>query len=261
MVGGSAWPAQRNGRASAAAAPSTGAQATMAECRFMSARGYLRQPTIAGEPLVFVCDDDLRRVEAAGGVARRLAAGLGEVGTPALSPDGRFLAYVARDEQHPEVYLMPAEGGPARRMTWLGPDVIVRGWTPEGAILFVTTWGQPFFRNYRAFTLGTDGGLPSLLPFGQVNHLSYGPRGTKVIGRNTADPARWKRYRGGTAGAVWVDATGGGEFKRLALAGNVTSPMWLGNRLWFLGDHGGRGNPHPCAPRGGELPRHTDPPH
>jgi hypothetical protein len=24
-------------------------------------------------------------------------------------------------------------------MTWLGPDVIVRGWTPEGSILFDTT--------------------------------------------------------------------------------------------------------------------------
>src|SRR5205085_4202071 len=127
-------------------------------------------------------------------------------------------------------------------MTWLGPDVIVRGWTPEGSILFVPAWGQPFFRNCRAFTLGTDGGLPQLLPYGQVNHLAYGPRGAKVIGRNTADPARWKRYRGGTAGSVWVDAAGGGEFKRLALAGNVTSPMWLGNHIWFLGDHEGGGN-------------------
>ena len=70
-----------------------------------------------------------------------------------LSPDGKWIAYVGRDEQHPEVYLMSAEGGPARRMTWLGPDVLVRGWTPDGRILFVTTYGQPFFRNYRAFTL------------------------------------------------------------------------------------------------------------
>jgi tricorn protease len=230
----------------------------MAESRLMSARGYLRQPSIAGEAIVFVCDDDLWRVDASGGAARRLTAGLGEVGTPALSPDGRFLAYVARDEQHPEVYLMAAEGGPARRMTWLGPDVIVRGWTPEGAILFVTTWGQPFFRNYRAFTLGADGGLPELLPLGQVNHLSFGPRGAKVIGRNTADPARWKRYRGGTAGAIWVDATGDGEFKRLPLPGNVTSPMWLANRIWFLGDHEGVGNLYSCAPDGSGLRRHTD---
>ena len=48
---------------------------------------------------------------------------------------------------------MAAEGGPARRLTWLGPDTIVRGWTPRGQILFVSTHGQPFFRNHRAYTL------------------------------------------------------------------------------------------------------------
>ena len=142
----------------------------------MSEAGYLRHPTISGDAIVFVCDDDLWRVESAGGVARRLTAGLSEPSTPCLSPDGRWLAFVGRDEQHPEVYVMPAEGGPARRMTWLGPDVMVRGWTPDGHILFVTTQGQPFFRNYRAFTLDPQAALPDLLPLGQVNHLAVRTR-------------------------------------------------------------------------------------
>jgi tricorn protease len=225
----------------------------------MSEAGYLRQPTISGDAIVFVCDDDLWRVDATGGVARRLTAGLGEPSTPALSPDGRWLAYVARDEQHPEVYLMPSHGGPARRMTWLGPDVMVRGFTPDGRILFVTTHGQPFFRNYRAYTLGVEGGLPDLLPLGQVNHLSYGPGGARVIGRNTADPARWKRYRGGTAGHLWADAQGRGEFVRLArLTGNIASPLWLGDRIYYLSDAEGVGNLYSCRPDGSEVRRHTD---
>ena len=225
----------------------------------MPVRGYLRHPTLCGDALVFVCDDDLWRVTVTGGVARRLTAGLGEVGYPSLSPDGEWVAYVGRDELHPEVYLMASQGGPARRMTWLGPDVIVRGWTPEGRILFVTTHGQPFFRNYRAFTLGIEGGLPDGLPYGQVNHLAYGTNGARVIGRNTADPARWKRYRGGTAGALWVDATGGGEFQRLSgLKGNITSPMWLDGRIWFVSDHEDVGNLYSCDSSGGNLARHTD---
>ena len=225
----------------------------------MAQQGYLRYPSIHRDVIAFVCDDDVWRVDAQGGVARRLTAGLGETSTPVLSPDGRWLAFVGRDEQHPEVYLMPAEGGPARRMTWLGPDVIVRGWTPEGRILFVTTYGQPFFRNYRAFTLPIEGGMPEPMPLGQVNHLAFGPGGAKVIGRNTADPARWKRYRGGTAGHLWIDANGSGEFRRMReLAGNITSPMWLGERVYYLSDAEGVGNLYSCRPDGSDQRRHTD---
>ena len=225
----------------------------------MAQAGYLRHPTLNGDTVVFVCDDDLWRVDAAGGVARRLTAGLGEPSTPALSVDGRQIAFVGRDEQHPEVYLMSADGGAPRRMTWLGPDVMVRGWTPDGHILFVTTYGQPFFRNYRAFTLSPEGGMPELVPLGQVNHLAFGPGNAKVIGRNTSDPARWKRYRGGTAGYLWIDADGSGEFRRMReLAGNITSPMWIGERIYYLSDAEGVGNLYSCRPDGSDARRHTD---
>ena len=225
----------------------------------MMEAGYLRHPTIAGDVVAFICDDDVWRVDARGGIARRLTAGLGEPSTPVLSPDGRWIAFVGRDEQHPEVHLMSAEGGPARRMTWLGPDVMVRGWTPEGRILFVTTYGQPFFRNYRAFTLPIEGGMPELIPLGQINHLAFGPGDAKVIGRNTADPARWKRYRGGTAGHLWIDASGSGEFRRMReLAGNITSPMWIGERIYYLSDAEGVGNLYSCRPDGSDQRRHTD---
>ena len=220
---------------------------------------YLRHPTIQGETIVFVADDDLWSVPAGGGIARRLTAGLSEPSTPCLSPDGRLLAFVGRDEQHPEVYLMPAEGGPARRMTWLGTDVLVRGWTPVGDIVYVTTQGQPFFRNHQGFLMNPGGGAPRPLSYGQVNHLAFGPGERKVIGRNTADPARWKRYRGGTAGALWIDAEGAGTFRRMSeLGGNVTSPMWLAGRIWYLGDAEGVGNLYSCRPDGSEIRRHTD---
>ena len=220
---------------------------------------YMRHPTLHGETIVFVADDDLWTVSAAGGVARRLTAGLSEPSTPCLSPDGKLLAFVGRDEQHPEVYVMAAEGGPARRLTWLGTDTLVRGWTPAGEIVYVTTQGQPFFRNHHAFVVGPAGGTPRPLPWGQINHLAFGPGERKVIGRNTADPARWKRYRGGTAGALWIDAEGSGSFRRMKeLSGNLTSPMWIAGRVWFLGDADGVGNLYSCRPDGSELRRHTD---
>ena len=220
---------------------------------------YLRQPTVCGDAVVFVADDDLWRVDVGGGTAQRLTAGLGEPGTPCLSPDGRWIAYTGRDEQHPEVWLMPAEGGPAQRLTWLAADTSVRGWTPEGQILFSSNHGQPFLRNVHAFSVPVEGGLPQPLGLGQVNHLAFGPDGQRVIGRNTLDPARWKRYRGGTAGHLWVDAAGSGEFRRMSeLSGNLTSPMWLGGRVWFLGDGEGVGNLYSVNSDGSDLQRHTD---
>jgi tricorn protease len=225
----------------------------------MSENAYLRQPTLQGDRIVFVSDDDLWLASTRGGIARRLTAGLSEPSTPCLSPDGRWLAFIGRDEQHPEVHLMPAEGGPSRRMTWLGPDTLVRGWTAQGHILFVSTWGQPFFRNHQAFTLDPAGGMPLPMNLGQVNHLAFGPGGARVIGRNTADPARWKRYRGGTAGHLWIDADGSGRFRRMnELEGNLSCPMWIGERVYFLSDAEGVGNLYSCLNDGSQLHRHTD---
>ena len=221
--------------------------------------GYLRHPTLHGERIAFVADDDLWTVAASGGVARRLTAGLSEPSTPSFSPDGRWLAFVGRDEHHPEVHVMPSEGGQARRLTWLGTDTLVRGWTPAGEIVYVTTHGQPFFRNHQAFAVAAAGGAPRPLGLGQVNHIAFGAGARVAIGRNTEDPARWKRYRGGRAGAIWVDAEGSGAFARLdKLAGNVTTPMWIGERLWFLGDGEGIGNLYSCRADGSDVRRHTD---
>lgn len=220
---------------------------------------YLRQPTVAQGRVVFVSDDDLWACPLQGGLAQRLTAGLGEPSSPALSPDGRWLAYTGRDEQHAEVWLMPAHGGPARRLTWLGVDAHVRGWLPDGRVLFTSHHGQPFLRFQHAFAVAPEGGLPEPLGLGPVNHLAHGPGGRRVIGRNTEDPARWKRYRGGRAGHLWVEDAGGGSFTRLhALAGNIGWPMWIGERLWFVSDGEGIANLYSSAPDGSDVQRHTD---
>src|SRR5581483_795340 len=48
------------------------------------------------------------------------------------------------------------------------------------------------------------------------------------------------------------------NFVRLRLPdGNPVSPMWLGDRLYFLADHEGIGNIYSCALDGSGITRHT----
>jgi tricorn protease len=222
--------------------------------------GYYRFPTLHSDRLVFVSEDDLWAVPAAGGVARRLTANLGAVSAPFFSPDGATLAFTGREEGHPEVYVMSSEGGPARRLTYLGAATTVIGWTPGGdRILFASDAGQPIERVPAVLALRPEGGLPEPWPVGHAVSITFGPDGRSAIGRNNNDPARWKRYRGGTAGDIWVDPKGDGRFQRLVrLAGNLARPMWIGGRIYFLSDHEGYGNIYSCLPDGADVRRHTD---
>ena len=224
-------------------------------------QGYYRHPAIHGDRLVFVCEDDLWTVPVTGGVPRRLTASPGTVSFPCFSPDGRRVAFTGRDEGPAEAYVVDADGGEARRVTWLGSFTATVGWSKDGQRVLVTSdAAQPFRGYYHLHAVAPDGtGAPTPLRHGPARAISYEPTGKGVvIGRNSGDPARWKRYRGGTAGTIWIDRQGDGAFVPLVtLPGNLANPMWIGGRVWFLSDHEGHGNLYSCTPTGADLRRGT----
>ncbi len=100
--------------------------------------GYYRQPSLRGEVIVFVAEGDLWSVPAAGGQAGRLTTHLETERWPAISPDGRTIAFIAQYEGPTEVYTMPVEGGRPTRRTYGIDNARVTGWTRAGEILFST---------------------------------------------------------------------------------------------------------------------------
>ena len=227
--------------------------------------GYLRYPSIAGDRVVFVAEDDLWTVSADGGTARRLTTALSDVAAPFLEPEPsagtrRHVAFVAREDGPSEVYVIDADGGAPRQLTHLGASTLTSGWSPDGRVAFVSDARAPFGGQREPYLVAPGGGEPEHLPWGPAQRVAFAAQGGGVvIGRNVGDPARWKRYRGGTAGEFWVDATGSGSFVRWAgPAGNLASPMWIGGRVYFLSDHEGVGNLYSADPDGGGLRRHTD---
>lgn len=220
--------------------------------------GYYRHPTIAGNTIVFVSEDDLWSVDAGGGSARRLTANPGSVIFPRLSPDGSQVAYTSKDEGQTDIFVMDTTGGSARRVTFWGATSHCVGWSKDGKSLIVATdWQQPFAGAMHLHTVSLDGSPSSAWNVGPARAMSQGGRGV-VLGRNSLDPARWKRYRGGRAGTLWVDAKGDGDYAPLVkLDGNLADPMWIGRRIYFISDHEGHGNIYSVTPTGRNIQRHT----
>ena len=152
---------------------------------------------------------------------------------------------------------MPADGGPAQRMTWLGCELPERcaDWTPDGRIVFVTTHGQPFFRYFRAYALAPAGGHA---------RTAATRAGEPSFVRSRPGKGDWPQHRGPRALEAlprwhrWPSVDRHfrvrRNFRRMTeLKGNVTSPMWVGDRVYFLSDMEGVGNLYSCRPDGADL--------
>ena len=222
--------------------------------------GYYRSPALFGDDIIFVSEDDLWIVPVGGGIPRRLTSNLGEVWRPRVSPDGSQIAFGAEEEGPYEIYVMQTLGGEAKRLTYQAADPVPVAWSLEGEIVYSSNAHGPYADVYELWTVSPDGGLPTKLPYGPADRIAYGPDGQIVLGRHTGRGAwQWKRYLGGRAGQLWINADGGGVFERInPVDGNYADPMWIDGRIYFIADHEGVGNIYSCLPNGEDLRRHTD---
>lgn len=220
---------------------------------------YLRFPHLHQDLITFVAEDDVWLAPVDGGRAWRVSADKVPVRNPRFSPDGSTLAWASTRDVEPEVHAAPVDGGPSDRLTYWGDiSTSVLGWTPEGEVIANTTTGRSSIRHRWAHAVPLDGGPSRVLPYGPLDALSIGPDGVVLGSVISVEPAWWKRYRGGTAGKVWIGRDG--DFRRILseVDGHIVSPMWVGGRIAFLSDHEGIGNIYSCDPDGGDLRAHSD---
>ncbi|QIY70996.1 S41 family peptidase [Streptomyces sp. RLB1-33] len=228
---------------------------------------YLRFPHLHGELVAFTAEDDVWVAPLdGGGRAWRVSADNVPVNHPRISPDGTTVAWTSTRDGAPEVHAAPLEGGPSTRLTyWGSAKTQVRGWTPDGRVLALSTQGQASLRRSWARAVPLDGGPATTLPYGPVGDVVHGDAGVLLLSAPMGrEAAWWKRYRGGTAGKLWIDRDGGdgvgaGEFVRLHedLDGNLEYPLWVGERVAFLSDHEGVGALYSSLADGSDLRRHT----
>ncbi|TXS55098.1 S41 family peptidase [Streptomyces sp. t39] len=229
----------------------------------MTHPAYLRFPHLHGELIAFTAEDDVWVAPLDGGRAWRVSADNMPADHPRFSPDGARVAWSSYRDGAPEVHVAPVGGGPSERLTYWGSvRTTVRGWTADGRVLATSSQGRASFRRTWAHAVPLDGGPAEVLPYGPVGDVAHGPRTLLLSATMGREAAAWKRYRGGTAGKLWIESSqdgADGDFVRVHedLDGNIEYPLWVGGRIAFLSDHEGVGALYSSLPDGTGLRRHT----
>jgi tricorn protease len=211
-----------------------------------------RFPNMRNGQIVFEADGNLWQVASTGGTAHKLTSDPGQDMMPRFSPDGKWIAFTASYQGNEDVYVIPAAGGAAKRLTFQsdlfektggrhGPDNMVVTWTPDSQnIVFMSrrmAWNSWISRFY---TVPVTGGLPVALPVDSAGLMTYGPDGHSIAyNRIFRNFRTWKRYEGGLAQQVFTYDFATKTLNQITdWKGTNTAPMWYGNKIYYLSDNG-----------------------
>ncbi|WP_395088838.1 S41 family peptidase [Armatimonas sp.] len=215
------------------------ALALMQPAQAPTTRGYFRTPSLRGDTVVFAAEGDLWRVSASGGLATRLTTHPSEESDPAISPDGKWVAFSAAYEGSGEVYIMPLTGGEPTRLTF-GAGGTVVGWTGEGRVLYATG-KHATLPNTQLVALDPKTKQRTRIPLSQASDGVYDAAGNLFFTRLDFQGSQTKRYQGGTAQNLWKLAPNAPEAVSLTadFKGTSRSPMVWKEKVYFLSDRDG----------------------
>ncbi|MFZ6746577.1 S41 family peptidase [Undibacterium sp. JH2W] len=209
---------------------------------------YYRFPSIRGDAVVFTAEGDLWKVASSGGQAQRLTSHPAAEVLPAISQDGKWLAFSAAYEGATEAYVMPMTGGVPKRISFENDQVGVLGWTASGEVLVTTlnSTGPASHRIVAAIHPQTL--MRRVFPVADANEAVLDDSGkylyfTRFGLHMTNDNA--KQYRGGTTAQVWrYDVQAKTEATQLFAddKSNNRRPMLWKGKLYFVSDRNGAFN-------------------
>lgn len=217
----------------------------------------LRFPTIHEDKIVFTRAGDLYMVDADGGTARRLTTHAGYEMFAKFSPDGKHIAFTGQYDGNTEVFVMSAEGGTPKRLTFtatlqrddigdrMGPNNIVMAWTPDSKYIIYRSRKESFnsFKG-KLYKVPIDGGLSEQIPVSFGGFCSYSPDGDQLAFNWVFREFRtWKYYRGGMADDLRIIDLKSGDVEKITdTDAQEIIPMWIGDDIYFLSDRDRRMN-------------------
>eukprot|EP00049_Salpingoeca_infusionum_P015525 m.303138 g.303138 ORF g.303138 m.303138 type:complete len:1301 (+) comp15892_c0_seq7:76-3978(+) len=210
---------------------------------------YLQNPHVCGDHVAFICENDVwtvtrsvKAVQSATRVTNDHCAS-----NCLFSPDGEWIAYTSKVTDVEQVYVVPRLGGRPQQVTNIPSKCTLVAWTLDGSAVVVCTDAREYAPGFEelyhvpVFVTAEPGDagvgvttttskfvntpLDQALGYGHLHHISFNPLNQKqfVCGRHTLDPIqeKWKGYRGGRSGMLFITENGGKSFSKLSTQDGV----------------------------------------
>lgn len=166
-----------------------------------SAPYFVLDPTLTPDAreIVFSYEGDLWKVPVSGGAALRLTAMEGIESRPAVSPDGKWLAFTAEQYGNKDVFVMPMTGGEIRQLTFHEGTDEVESWGWESDKIY---FASDRYNRFAAYEVGLSGETPKRLfdhYFNTIHGAVVQPKTGEIFFNETWESknfAHRKRYKG-----------------------------------------------------------------
>jgi tricorn protease len=197
-------------------------------------------PTLSKTQVVFAYGGYLWSVPREGGDARQLTTG-GHEGLPVFSPDGNWIAFTGQYDGNIDVFVMPADGGEPKRLTWHPAADIAVAWTPDGKKVLFHSGREAYADFDRLYTVPVEGGPAEVLPMWRGEDAWFSPDGSRIAYvPNEVWQTSWKRYRGGQTTPIYIVRLSDLALEKVPRENsNDKRPVWLGDTVYFLSDRNG----------------------
>jgi len=202
----------------------------------------IMSPSISKTQLAFIYGGDLWVSNKKGQNLKKLTTSVASESDPHFSPDGKWIAFSSNENNNMDVYIIPANGGQATRLTYHPGNDRANGWSADGKkVLFTSRREMRQGRSAQAWEVSIKGGLPTKVMDAVVMDAKWSPDG-KTLAYQPYITAHlgasgWRNHRGGSTPPIWILKPNGDSYTEIPhQRASDTNPLWVGNDVYFISD-------------------------
>ncbi|MFM7320256.1 MAG: DPP IV N-terminal domain-containing protein [Armatimonadota bacterium] len=185
-----------------------------------------RMPALSpdGKRIAFVWRGDIFVASSAGGPALPITSHVESENSPIFSPDGKWIAFASTRHGSSDIFVVPSEGGEVRRITSTSASETPSGWSADGKRVYFS--GSRDTPNPSLFSVEISTGRFTKIAEDQqrLGAASASPDGKRLVVTRGGFPWTRPRYHGSGASRLWIIDVASG--KRTPLAVDDAQHLW-----------------------------------